>query len=118
MLSVTLRNELLDHALQGSTLYLALLVDDGAGGKVELATPSYARQEITFDVASNGEAKLSADVLFPLATEDWGAIKSFYIFDVPTGGDFKIAGDFSTAKAVGVDDQFKVGAGKLAIKLL
>ena len=119
-------NEVLDHTLGTSAMsapsavYLALFPTDPGDdmtGSTELSAGGYSRQQVTFNAASNGAASNSADVTFGPATEDWGSIGGWALYDAATGGNALYHGAFETAKTVGVDDELVVKAGELQISL-
>lgn len=109
---------LLDYSL-ASPVYVALFTTapDDTGAGTEVSGGGYTRQEITFDAASNGEKRNNADVLFPVATGSWGTITHAAIFDAQTNGTMKWYGAASTTETINVNNQYKIGAGRLSCAL-
>ena len=83
-----LETQLLNHVLRNTpysgptTVYVGLFTSapgEAAGG-TEVSGGSYARQAVTFSAPAPDSCSNTADVLFPLATADWGTIVAFAIF--------------------------------------
>jgi hypothetical protein len=117
-------NKLLDHILGTGAytmpnVYVALYTTDptDADTGVEVTGGAYARQAVTFSVASGGATSNSAKVTFPTATASWGTITHIGLRDALTGGNLLWHGALSTSKAVAVDDTFEIGATKLSVSL-
>lgn len=117
-------NKVLDHVLGTTaytrpTVYLALFTTDptDAGTGTEVSGGAYARQIIAFNTSVNGSTSNSADVLFPAATASWGTITHIALYDAATAGNILWHGPLSSSKAIGTDDQFKLGAGRLTVSL-
>jgi hypothetical protein len=123
-LSNYLENKVLDHVLgtiayAKPTVYLALFTTDPTevGTGTEVSGGAYARQTIAFNAAATGSATNSADVLFPTATASWGTITHVGLYDAATAGNMLWHGALSAGKAIGTDDQFKLGAGRLTVSM-
>lgn len=77
-----LTKNILRHVYLGATytppktIYLAAFTDKST----EVSDPSYSRQDITFS-ETNGKVTNDSDVLFPIATEDWGKVRYYVLFD-------------------------------------
>lgn len=120
-----LENKLIDATLRGvaytspATVYLALFTSDptDANTGVEVTGGAYARQPITFGVASNGASSNSADVMYPVATANWGTIVSVGVYDAATGGNLLYYGSLTTSKVIQTNDQLKVNAGDITVTL-
>lgn len=117
-------NKLLDHILGTTaytkpTVYLALFTTDptDAGTGTEVTGGSYARKSITFTAAANGSTSNSADVLFDVATANWGTISHIGLYDALTSGNLLWHGPLSASKSIATDDQFKIGSAKLTVSL-
>jgi hypothetical protein len=121
-----LENEILDHLLGGGdfarpgTVYLALYTTapSDAGGGVEVAAADYARLSITnnatnFPAASGGAKSNGTDFVFPEATNAWGLVIAWALFDAATSGNMLYWGDFSLTQTIGVGAAAKVKAGDL-----
>lgn len=122
-LSDYLENALINAVLRGiqytspSKVYVALFTSNptDAGKGTEVSGGGYARQQVTFSAPSNGATSNSADVVFPVATADWGTITHFGIYDAATGGNLLIHGAFQIAKPIYTGDQFIIRKGDLGI---
>ena len=116
-----LENELIDHVLRNSaytppaTVYLALFTtataDDGTG--TEVSGGSYARQAVTFSAASGGATANSAEILFPVATGNWGTITHGAIYDALTAGNMLYHGALAASKTINTGEQLRIPAGDL-----
>jgi len=102
-LSNYLENAIMNHIFRNTAytsptaLYIALFTTDptDAGTGTEVSGGGYARQSIAFGEPSNGEVKNSADITFPAATESWGTVSYWGIYDNSSGGNFLAYGAFS-----------------------
>jgi hypothetical protein len=120
-----LENKLIDATLRGtayispSKVYLALYTanpnEDNSGA--EVTGGSYVRKEITFGAASNGASSNSAEVLYPVATANWGTITHIGIFDASTAGNLLYYGALTNSKIIQTNDQLKVNAGDITVTL-
>jgi hypothetical protein len=118
--------EILDHILGGAdwarptTVYLALYTaaPTDAGGGTPVAAGDYARLSITnnatnFPAASAGAKSNGTDLLFPEATNAWGLVVAWALFDAVTAGNMLYWGDFTQTQTIGVGAAAKVKAGDL-----
>jgi hypothetical protein len=118
-----MENQIINHMLRNqaytppSTLYVALYTvsPSDAGGGTEVSGGSYARQTVTFSVASSGSTSNSADITYPQATADWGTIVAIGVLDASTGGNLIAWGALTANKTVNNGDQFKIPAGNLTL---
>lgn len=120
-----LENALINATLRNTTytspadVYVGLFLndpgDDGAG--TEVSGGSYAREIATFAAPSNGSSSTNADVQFPQATANWGAITHFAIFDALSGGNMLYHGILTAAKTIETGDVFKIASGNLTVTL-
>lgn len=116
-----LENKLLDHWLGRTSFTMPANVRVGlftaapgeAGGGTEVSGGSYARQSVTIDAAAAGATQNSAEILFPLATANWGTITHFAIFDATTGGNMLCHGPLTASKVINTGDQFRFPLGAL-----
>jgi len=78
----------MDSLLSGEVFISLHLADPGLGGDNEVAAQSYIRQNASaaFGVASEGEKKSSADVLFENMPES--AVTHIGVWDAEEGGNF------------------------------
>lgn len=122
-LSNYLENALINAVLRGipytspPAVYVALFTSDptDAGIGTEVSGGGYARQQVTFADPVDGSTTNSADVVFPVATTDWGTVSHFGIYDAETGGNLLIHGAFTVAKPIYTGDQFVIRAGDLDV---
>lgn len=114
-------NKLLDHLLgtaaftMPTNVRLALYTSDptDADSGTEVSGGSYARQSVAFDVASGGASQNTAEIVFPVATADWGTITHVGIRDATSGGNLLAHGPLAASKTIATGDQFRMSAGEL-----
>jgi hypothetical protein len=102
-----------------SAVYLALFTSDptDANAGTEVTGGAYQRQQITFGTPNNGMVSNSNEILFPVATANWGTITHIGIFDAATGGNLLFYGAVTTSKTISTNDQLKINAGDISITL-
>jgi hypothetical protein len=93
----------------------------------EPGSGAYERVEMVNDQGVNGwEASTTGQVhnratlTFPTATEDWGTVTYFGIFDLGPGtasGDLLAYGQLDSSKAIETDDTASFASGALSIEL-
>lgn len=120
-----LANALLDHALGGAeyerpeTVWVALHTADptDAGTGDEVSGGGYVRaalanDEISWSTAFMGEKSNQVQVVFPTATEDWGTVTHFGLWDAAEGGNLLYHGSLATAQTIstGTNALFRMGA--------
>jgi hypothetical protein len=120
-----LENAIINHTLRNvpftapTTIYLALFLtaplDSGTG--TEVSGGAYARQVVTFVAPSDGATTNVSDVVFPVATADWGTISHLGLYSAATGGNLLYHGAFTLSKVIQTGDQFIVRAGDLDITI-
>lgn len=103
-----------------TNVYLALFTvaeDDtgGAGTEVSTVGTGYTRQSITFDAPVANEVSNSADVLFPVATLDWGEVLHFGIFDAAVAGNLLYHAPLTASRTILTGDQLRFPAGQLVV---
>ena len=119
-------NKILDNIFgKGSytppVIYVALSTADPIDDGSELAEPSnngYARVQTSasdWNVAKSGSLDNAGDINFGQATENWGTITHFALFDSATGGNMLAHGALNQPKAVGSSDAARFEAGDLDI---
>jgi hypothetical protein len=107
----------LDASLAG-TLEVALytVAPTDTGGGTEVTGGSYARQSITFDpagtVGGTTTAANDAEILFPVATGNYGTVVAAAVFD---GSDMIWYGNLTTNRAVNTGDQFRFAIGSIVL---
>jgi hypothetical protein len=130
-----LENELLDHVFGcGDTgtdftpptnIYVALSTADPGDDGATINEPddtgfSYARQSTDgadWGAAAGGAVSNSTAVTFPQATESWGSITHFALFDALTSGNFLGGAILSAAKTIDTDDTAEFAIGDLDVTL-
>lgn len=83
----------------------------------EVAIAGYARVSVSFVAALGGALRNSGAISFAAATDDWGTITHYGIFDASTNGNLLIAEPFTDPEAVDEDVAVEILAGELEIKL-
>lgn len=97
-----------------AAVYVALYTSDptAADTGTEVSGGSYARTAATFGapaiIGGKETIKNSADVTFPVAAEDWGAITHIGIRDALTGGNLLYYGPLAASRSILSGDRFKV----------
>ncbi|MEB3750055.1 phage tail fiber protein [Geobacillus icigianus] len=102
-----------------SAVYLALYTSDptDANTGTEVTGGSYQRQQITFSAPSDGMVSNSNEILFPVATANWGTVTHIGILDAVTGGNLLFYGAVTTPKTISTNDQLKINTGDISITL-
>lgn len=105
------------------TVYLALYTSDPTDEDIgtEVNGGGYARKAITFTapVVNNGRVEISNDteIVFDIATSDWGTVSHVGVRDAETGGNLLYYGALSTPREILTDDQLRFTAGGLILTL-
>lgn len=118
--------KLLDHSL-GTTaytmpenVYLAAYYGDPYDSGSEMSGGAYARQAVTFSAAattaSGAIASNAAQVLFPVATDNWSTVDNLAAYDAETEGHLIWGGPMTEAKVIGTGDQLKVVTGAFGVQ--
>lgn len=84
---------------------------------IEVKQPSYARQSVVFASPANGQTSNNADVLFPIANEEWGNITHIGIYDASTNGNLLFKSPAEFVKKIEVSSQYKVPKNYLIVRL-
>jgi hypothetical protein len=122
-----LEDKLLDHVFkttafsQPAGIFVALSTadptDDGSG----IAEPSgggYARvQSDNWDVAASRATENTDTITFPAATDNWGTITHFAIFDAITSGNMLAHGALSASQAVTPGNIVSFSAGGIDVSV-
>jgi hypothetical protein len=123
-----LENKILNHlfgksAYTAPTIYVGLSTadpgEDGAG-LAEHSGDGYARVQTsgsTWNTATTGSTTNAAAIEFPTATDSWGEITHWALFDAPTGGNLLASGQLTTARIVVAADTPKLAIGDGVITL-
>ncbi len=120
-----LENALLNHVLRNTpytppaNIYIALFVSapGETGGGTEVSGGSYARQITTFTAPVDGQVSNSVDVIFPVATSDWGTVTHFALFDDVSAGNMLSYGQLTLSREVRTGDQPIFRQGELIVTL-
>jgi len=106
---------LIANTLSGN--YIGLILDTGA----EVSTGGYARQQVNFAVSSEDTTYFyltnTADIVFPVATADYGTIAKYGLYDSSTLGNLLLDVDLDISKYVYTNDQVIFYAGDIVIKI-
>lgn len=103
--------------------YLGLLTAEPVGNsfsEVSGTGTGYTRMLITFKMAqqqTDSSTTNSADVVYPLATGNWGTVTHIGIFDSATAGNLFWSGPLSSSVTLFKDDVFKIKAGDFKIAM-
>ena len=126
-------NKIIDHMLRGqaftppATVYIALFTANTGleanlpTGEVSTAATGYTRKAVTLSAASGGSSSNSADVVWDVATANWGTVTAAAIVDHETNTDWGtdvnvlMWADLSTSKTVNNEDLFKILATKFTV---
>ena len=128
-----LENKVLDHVLGNTTyspeatLYLALFTGDSGlednNPTAEVSGTNYAREAISFNAASNGEATNNGAISFTSAGSNWGDVSHIAIVSHVsnttwgTNVDVLFYGELTSAKTVNSGDTFQVADEAIRIAL-
>lgn len=97
------------------SVYIALftIAPIASGGGTEVTGGSYARQLATWAAPSLGSVSNVADLVFPVASADWGVVVAFAIFDSLVSGNMLYFNNLGAARTVLANDQVKFPTGQL-----
>jgi len=96
-----LKNKVLSDNLQN--VFVGLFNEE-----IEVKTSSYVRQPVTFTEPNEGQASNNADILFPIAGENWGPITHISIFDSEIGGNLLRKAPAEFIKTIDISSQYKI----------
>jgi hypothetical protein len=106
-----------------ATVYLALYTSNptAADTGTEVSGGSYVRQAVTFAApAVEGglqTVRNSAELVFPIATAEWGNITHIGIRDSATGGNLLYFGPWTSARSILSGDRARVAVSALGLSL-
>lgn len=124
-----LETALLNHVFRNTsytsptTVYVALYTSDptDADTGTEVSGGAYERQAATFtdptQVGGKATIKNSSEIVFPVATANWGTITHVGIRDAATGGNLLYHGALTTPKIIEAGDRFQFLANELVLDL-
>ena len=95
-----------------SAIYLGLLTDSG---EITTSGTSYKRMQITFSAATVSEITNTSDVIFPVATTDWGVVTRFGLYSAESGGNTLLLYPLPTARAVSTGSACRWRSGDLTL---
>lgn len=103
-----LKNKILSDNLQN--VFVGLFNEEN-----EILASSYARQPATFTTPEEGQTSNKADILFPIAEENWGQITHIGIFDAEGNLLWKAPAEF--VKTIDISSQYKIPKNYLIIRI-
>jgi len=127
-----LENKLLDHVVGKAAFASTAKVwvtlsqtdpgEDGTGITEPSTVDAFARVSTvagTWNAAADGSTTNLSAITFPEATDSWGTISSFAIYDASAVGTGNMLGyaDLSATQAIGSGDTPKFASNSLKIKL-
>lgn len=86
--------------------------EPSGGGYARVAVPN---DTTNWPAASVGQTSNSTDIVFPVATADWGQVAVVSICDAATGGNRWWIGTLVVFRDILNGDQFRIPAGQLTI---
>jgi len=86
-----------------------------SGGGTEVSGVNYARQQVVFVPSSGGQTTNEFDVLFPIASTDWGVVVAYGLLDAITSGNLLYFSNLSNPRTILTNDQLKFTAGQIAV---
>lgn len=100
-----------------TTVYIALYTTApvSTGGGVEVTGGSYARQPSTWTSPTVGVVANVADIVFPIASADWGTVVAWAILDAASAGNMLYFGALGASRTVLDTTQVKFPAGQLIV---
>lgn len=107
-----LKHVVLQEHLIDSSAYIALFNEN-----TEVNQASYQRILATFATPANGQTSNNADVLFPIAQENWGNVTHIGIFDAPTSGNLLFKSQAEFVKNIDISSQYKIPKNYLIVRL-
>jgi hypothetical protein len=102
------------------TVYVALFVGDPAGAGVEVSQGGYSRKQTAgtdWEAASSGATQNTNAIAFGTATESWGTVDYFAVYDAASAGNMLGYGALTQSKAIGSGDTASFAAGDLDFDL-
>lgn len=119
-----LETNILNHVLRNvayaspAVVYLALFTvaeDDTGSTGTEVSGGSYARQLIVFGAPSGNQVANSVDILFPVASADWGTVVHFGIYDAASAGNLLYHAPLTASRTILTGDQLRFPASQLVV---
>ena len=123
--SVYASNRVLEYLLRTGSVYVALFtvlpdINNAGGTEVSATGTAYVRKLVVFNAAAGAQCVNSADLIWPQATANWGAVAAFGLYDALTSGNQLYAdplpgGSVTISAGTGYGDQFMIPAGTLVV---
>lgn len=104
-------NLVINELFRKKNFYIGLLKadpKDDTSNLQEVEETSYQRQEITFETPNKGETYNKNEIVFPIATENWGWITHIGLFDSLTGGELIAYSGLDYKKEIRAADIYKI----------
>lgn len=120
-----LENKILNHIANKEVYtapekcYMALLTSSSTDETIgeEVVALDYSRKPIVFETSTEGILTNSTDIVFDIASENWGTLTSVAIYDAETDGNPLFYADLTAPQEVLQDNQIIFKTGKLTIAL-
>ena len=104
-------NLVINELFRKKNFYIGLLKadpKDDTSNLQEVEETSYQRQEITFEIPNKGETYNKNEIVFPIATENWGWITHIGLFDSLTDGKLIAYSGLDYKKEIRAADIYKI----------
>jgi len=104
-------NLVINELFRKKKFYIGLLKNDpkdDISSLEEVQETSYRRQEITFEVPNKGETYNQNEIVFPIATENWGWVTHIGLFDGETDGNLVAYSGLDYKKEIRAADIYKI----------
>ena len=104
-------NLVINELFRKKKFYIGLLKNDpkdDVSNFEEVQETSYRRQEITFEVPNKGETYNQNEIVFPIATENWGWVTHIGLFDGETDGNLVAYSGLDYKKEIRAADIYKI----------
>lgn len=95
-----------------SAVYLGLLTD---AGEVSTTGTGYTRMQIVFSAATVSEITNTSDIIFPVATADWGVVTRFGLYSAASGGNMLLLYPLPTSRTVTAGSACRWRSGDLTL---
>ncbi|MCR8635742.1 phage tail fiber protein [Paenibacillus radicis (ex Xue et al. 2023)] len=106
-----------------TTVYIALYTTNptGADTGAEVSGGAYVRQVATFSApaleSSKETIKINAEIVFPIATADWGTVTHIGIRDALTAGNLLYYGPITNQRTILSGDRLRIQADAIVLTL-
>lgn len=106
-----------------SSVYVALYVDNPTENDTgtEVSGGGYERQEVTFSAPTQDGSRAvisnQTEIVFDVATDDWGTVTHVGIRDAKDGGNLLYYGELESSREVLESDQLKFNVGALQLSI-